>query len=292
LELSIIIVNYNTFSLTCACVHSLYRHINDVDFEIILVDNASRDVNPREFLAAFPDIKLVVNDKNLGFAGGNNSGLPFATGDFVLLLNSDTELLEPGIKKCIDYLKENEKVGALSCKLLFPSGQVQHCANDFPSIRNELVELFRLNKLFASAFDLNGFYFNHLTLKKVDWVWGTFFLMPHSLLDIFPNRKLPDDFFMYYEDAQWCYLIRKAGYEIFYFPDYEVLHHLSASSSESAIARLKMEAVIKNERQFLLKEKSKTYLNLLYLLRALKYFSLRRSEFRSLAVTYLKNLFR
>ena len=114
MDVSIIIINYNTFSLTCKCIESLYKYNNGFSYEIILVDNASSECDAKIFSEKFPNINLVISEKNLGFAGGNNLGIKHATGNFILLLNSDTELIENSIFSCINYMKENKKIGVLS----------------------------------------------------------------------------------------------------------------------------------------------------------------------------------
>ena len=89
---SVIIINYNTFQLTCDCISSVLKHTKMVSYEIVLVDNASTERNPALFLEKFPSIKLVKSEKNLGFAGGNNLGINIATGDYFFLINNDTEI--------------------------------------------------------------------------------------------------------------------------------------------------------------------------------------------------------
>ena len=146
MNVSIIIINYNTFELTCACIQSVLDKTLDINFELILVDNASVECDPGLFSQKFPSIKLIRSGTNLGFAGGNNLGIKVAKGEYILLLNSDTVLKNNAIKISCDRLKSSPGIGVLSCKLLYPDERVQPVAGRFPSLRRELRNLLRLNK--------------------------------------------------------------------------------------------------------------------------------------------------
>jgi GT2 family glycosyltransferase len=288
-ELSIIIINYNTFALTCSCIESVIRFTQGIDYELILVDNASVECSPDLFLAKFPAIRLIKSPSNVGFAKGNNLGIAQAQGEYILLLNSDTELLDNAIFSSLQKIKNNPKIGVLSTKLIFSDGRVQTCANRFPTLRLELIELFRLHKLLTAKAKANlmlGFYFDQQTEKVVDWVWGTFFLTRRKIIQLFPQQKLPDDFFMYFEDVEWCYSIQKMGYQILYFPEVAVVHHLSASVASENKSWAKLTKIAQNEWVFWQKKRGKLYANCLYFLRGLKYFSLRTSHFRALGRFY------
>ncbi|MDW8297075.1 MAG: glycosyltransferase family 2 protein [Raineya sp.] len=285
--LSVIIINYNTFSLTCKCIESIIKHTQKVSYEIILIDNASTECNPNKFLEIFPQIKLVKSSENLGFAKGNNLGLQYAQGNFILLLNSDVELIENSIAICLEKIKVNAQIGVVSPQLIYPNGTIQHSANKFPSLTYEIIEILRLHKIFGKKM-LLGFYFNHDEEIFVDWVWGAFFLIRKEVIQQMPQQKLPDDFFMYFEDVQWAYLIKKLGYKILFTPATKVIHHLSASSQDPHKELSKLEKSLQNETQFWLKEKGWIYTKLLYLLRAIKYISLRKKQFREIAKVYWK----
>lgn len=282
-ELSIIIVNYNTFNFTKKCIESIFKFSPKVSFEIVLVDNGSKDENPDKFLELFPDVKLVKSKENLGFAKGNNLGIVRSAGDYLLLLNSDTEFKMEGLEKCIEFLKGNSEIGVLSCKVEFPDGRIQHVANRFPSIKYELLELFRLQKVNRSGTWLLGSFFDHQSKVEVDWVWGTFFLIKKDVIVNFENKILPAPYFMYFEDVLWCYYIRGLGYKVFYYPEYKIVHHLSKSSSFDTDNWKKITVIAENENHFLKQERSFLYIKALYLLRALKFFSISIPNSLSLA---------
>ena len=247
MDISIIIINYNTFELTSKCIESLYKYNDSFSYEIILVDNASSECDTNLFLDKFPDINLVISEINLGFAGGNNLGIKQASGDYILLLNSDTELIENSILLCLNYMKNNKKIGVLSPKLIFPNGQHQAVAQRFPSMKYQLIELFRLQKLLPKKIAgklLLGAFFDHNENAKVDWVWGAFFMFKKDLLSQLPNKKLNDDYFMYWEDVQWCYDFVQLGYKNYYLATTKVVHKMGGSAGK------KNELMLMNEQYF------------------------------------------
>ncbi|MGD1842047.1 MAG: glycosyltransferase [Thermonemataceae bacterium] len=232
-------------------------------------------------------MQLIKSDTNVGFAKGNNLGIAKAQGDYVLLLNSDTKLTENSIRICLDKLLTQEKIAVTAPQLIYPNGQYQPIANRFPSIRYELTETFRLHKLLGAK-SLMGFYFNHQQETYTDWVWGAFFLIKREVIRQLPNQKLPDDFFMYFEDVQWCYQIKKLGYQILFTPSTSVIHYGSASTPNTENTFQRIKKILPNETSFFLQEKGWLYTKLLYLSRAFKYLTLRKKHFVDLSKFYFK----
>ena len=236
--ISIIILNYNTFDLTCQCIESIYKETKKVDFEIIIVDNASTVDDPDKFLELFPKIKLVKNTENRGFAGGCNDGIKVAKGDTILLLNSDTKLLNDAISITYDFLNTHPNVGIVTCRLENEDGSPQNNCYHFPSISKTLIELLRLQKFFPKSNfkkTLYGYFFDYDNIAYPDYIWGAFFMFPKKLLDIFPNQLLPETFWMYFEDMEWCWLARQAGYEIAFVPNGKVLHYGGKNHNPKAL---------------------------------------------------------
>ena len=210
-KVSIIIINYNTFDLTCKCIESIYAKTIGLNYEIILVDNNSTDTNPENFLTLFPNIILVKSNKNIGFAKGNNLGIKKAKGETILLLNSDIVLINNAIKICYDRLHKEDDLAVISSALFNRDNSYQKQCNRQENIIVALFELFRIHKLLPKkrkAKILQGSYFDHKTPMYTDKVWGAFFMIKKEIINSFPNRKLHDDFFMYGEDVQWSYYIR------------------------------------------------------------------------------------
>jgi GT2 family glycosyltransferase len=204
-EVSIVIINYNTFHLTMDCIQSIYSIATGLHYEIILVDNNSSDFDVLNFKTRFPQAKLIQSPTNVGFAKGTNLGISVANGEYILLLNSDT-LLKNDVPKILhSFLVLHPRVAAVSGRLEYPDGKVQHNCQRFPSIKYQLFELLRLQKLLPKKWGgriLFGSFFDYESVAYPDWIWGTCFMFRKKLLDELPNSKLADDFFMYGEDTK------------------------------------------------------------------------------------------
>lgn len=229
-------------------MQSVFDKTKGIEFEVIVVDNASSIGEPETFLKNFPSIKLVKSPVNLGFAGGNNLGMQYAIGEKLLLLNSDTMLLNNAVKLCSDFLDDTPKAGVVSAQLQYPDGRIQSVSQRFPSVKYALVELFRFQKLLSKKRRgelLLGAFFDHQTTVRVDWVWGAFFMFRREILNLLPNEQLDQDFFMYAEDMKWCFDIKKLGYGVYYYPLAKVIHFMGGSSGK------KNELMEKNNQIFL-----------------------------------------
>lgn len=247
MKVSIVIINYNTYDLTRKCLESIYQHVKGVSYEVILVDNASSECDPVVFRDAFPDLKLIRSEINLGFAKGNNLGIQHASGEYVLLLNSDTELIEDSVSLSLSYAEKLNDLGALSCKLIHPDGRHQSVAQRFPSVRYSLFELFRINKMLPQkkvGRILLGAFFKHDENVAADWVWGAFFLFKRDSLKLLEKGHLNDAYFMYFEDMQWCLDFKRIGLNNYYFAETSVIHKMGGSAAE------KSELLKKNEALF------------------------------------------
>lgn len=234
---SIIIVNYDTYGITCDCIRSIYRFCTHNCFEVVVVDNASPTDNPDLFLKEFPEITLVKNKENGGFAKGNNLGIAAAKGDIILLLNSDTYVKEDSIGIAANYLAAHDDIGALSVRLTYPDGKLQHTARRFRSVRNELLDLCRpILKLLPYKKRANlmlNQYFHGDYNTYADWVSGAFMMFRKDILQKMPEKKLDERFFMYGEDQLWCYQFAQLGYKNFYLADTTVIHIHNASTAPS-----------------------------------------------------------
>ena len=255
MQLSIIIINYNTYSLTSKCIASIHQKLKDVEYEIVLIDNASVECDPQLFIQQFPDIKLIISETNTGFAGGNNLGIMHATGDYLLLLNSDTELINNAPKICLDHLLENKDTGIATCQLIYPDGTIQFNCRRFRTILWELLEVVPVYKLLPkskSAALMLHRYFDHQSFANCDWVWGTFMLFPKRIIQELPDKKLPEDFFMYCEDVLWCWEFKQLGYEVHFLPQAKVMHVHKGSANKDKLKKVRLTS-IKNHAKFMKK---------------------------------------
>ena len=261
--ISIIIINFNTFELTSKCIRSVINHTLSLPFEIILVDNASKECAPEKFKEIFPSIILVKSEINSGFSKGNNLGIQQSKGDVILLLNSDTELTEDSISICYNELLKQENVAAITCKLLDADNSVQHNCQSFPSAIKIIFEKIRIHKFCSKQFKsdyLQGFYWDYNKAGFPDWIWGTFFMFKKSVLQKLPDGKLNDQFFMYIEDIKWCFDFKKIELKMFYTPETAIIHYSGGSGGK------KNEMLLKNFQRLLdanYNILSKTIINLL-----------------------------
>lgn len=223
-------------------------HTQKVSYEIILLDNASTEKDPLEFKQRFPSVRLIQSKTNLGFAAGNNEAIKNAKGEVILLINSDTELLEDSVSICYDSLLNDNKTGVLTCRLVYPNGITQHNCQSFPSLSKFVFEKLRLHKIVGQHLRskiLQGFFWDHEKPGKPDWVWGTFFMFRTTLLQKLPEKKLNEHYFMYVEDMKWCYDIRQSGYEVCYIPSTKIVHHSGGSAGNTN------ELVLLNQKHFI-----------------------------------------
>lgn len=255
MQLSIIIINYNTFALTCKCIQSVYDKVTGLEYEIILVDNASVECDPQLFKEKFPGINLVVSETNTGFTGGNNLGVAHAKGAYLLLLNSDTEMINNAPKICVDHLLQHKDVGMVTCQLQYPDGRLQYNCRRFRTISWELLEIFPFYKLLPKARRealMLHHYFDHKSQMDCDWVWGTFMLFPAAIIPQLPKKKLSDDFFMYCEDTLWCWEFGQLGYKIHFLPEAKVMHVHKGSANKEKLVQIRLTG-IKNHAKFMKK---------------------------------------
>jgi GT2 family glycosyltransferase len=295
MQVSVIIVNYNTQQLTSCCIRSVIDKTKTVSYEIIVVDNGSTSCDPEAFIEEFPSVTLIKSPINKGFAGGNNLGIQQAKGEYILLLNSDTELINDAIDIAIKRIKKDSDIGALSGQLRYPDGRVQPVIGRFPSITNECYELFRLTKFESKshkALRLQVDLWDYTVSTETDWVWGAFFLFPKKILQQFPGQQLQEDFFMYYEDVLWCYFIKKKlGLKIMYDSDPLILHHLSGSSLQANLKETFVKKSLPNQYVFIKKQHGFLYCKLYFFIKGLHLLSLRKKEEVKMAKIYFSFVF-
>lgn len=252
LDLSVIIVNYNTKRLLDDCLCSLARGNSPPGgMEIIVVDNASTDGSQAMVTERHPSVRLISNETNRGYSAANNAGMGVARGEYLLFLNSDTKISPEALVRPIDFLRSNPETGAITVHLVYPDGRRDPDNHrGFPTPWNALCHFSGLSRMFPRNPKLNGYYQSYEDFDRihpVDVIAGSFMMMPASLC-----RELEgwdETYFFYGEDIDLCYRIGQAGYQIIYFPEVEVLHYKGASSGlrkeSAAIARPPKETRVK-----------------------------------------------
>lgn len=236
IKLSIIIVNYNTYHLTKQTIESIINKPIPFTYEIILVDNASSDGSIQELKEDFKSrkdfIHIIENTANLGFGKANNIGMEQSSGAYILLLNSDTVVVEECLEKCMDYIERNQGVGALGCKIVLGDGSLDHaCKRGFPTPKASLYYFLKLDRKNPMKYGLyDALHLGEDEMGEVDALMGAFMLMPRKVLD--EVGLFDEDYFMYGEDIDLCYRIKEAGYKVVYYPEGHIIHYKGGSSKK------------------------------------------------------------
>lgn len=252
LDLSVIVVNYNNLRVLRDCLPSLIPTLRGIQAEILLSDNGSSDDSLAWLRESFPQIKILENGANLGFAEANNRAFAHARGRHVLLLNPDTVLKGDALGPMLSFLDNNDQVGAVGCMLLNPDGSRAISARTFPSLLSYWLQFSGLawrypRSRFCGRFQMT--YWDGGSARKVDWVCGAALMIKRELL----NRLggLDPLFFLTYDEIDFCHRIKDAGYEVWYTPQSAIVHLDRQSEPQSnprPEARIKYLTVERNSR--------------------------------------------
>lgn len=233
MDVSIIIVNWNTRDVLRDCLESVYRQTKGISFEVIVVDNASSDGSVEMVKAEYPQVALIENKDNHGFAAANNQGMMIARGKYILLLNSDTIVLDRAIQKTITFADQNPEAAVVGCRVLNSDMSLQPTCFMFPSVLNMVLSASFLYKIFPR----NRFFGRELmtwwdksTPRQVDVIAGCFMLVRKEAID--QVGMMDEDFFMYAEETDWCHRFKRAGWKNLFTSEAEIIHFGGASSGK------------------------------------------------------------
>ena len=236
MDVSIVIVSYNGRELLRHSLRSIYTHTQEVDFEVIVVDNASQDETPEMVLAEFPQVTLVRRSSNDGFARGVNQGIGLASGEAFFILNPDTELTSNLLPPMLAYQREHPTIGILAPKLLDADGSIQLSCRAFPGLNTALFNRYSLltrllpGNRFSKRYLMTDF--DHDAIADVDWASAACWLLPR-----FAHEKigpLDEGYFWSIEDVDYCRRAHRAGLRVVYFPEVSVRHHIGVSAATLA----------------------------------------------------------
>lgn len=225
MQLSIIIVSWNVKDLLLKCLHSIYQHTQGIDFEIIVVDNDSKDNTVLIVAQNFPQVHLVISNQNLGFAKANNMGLEHAQGKYVLFMNPDMELVENSFSKLIHLMEQDEKLALSTCQLIYPDHSRQNNIKNNPGFCDQFLILLKLHHLFKPKC-LQRYLakdFDYTKQQDVKQIMGAFTFCNGEVI-----RKLggwDSNFWLWWEDLDLCKRVQNAGYKIIYTPNTKIVHH-------------------------------------------------------------------
>lgn len=242
MNLSIIILSHNVSKLLKKALESVYETYEEKDTQIIVVDNASTDDSVEMVKRNFPKVNLVISKLNTGYSAGNNLAKKITTGDAVLFLNPDTEVKNKTIKKCLEVLSSDPKLGAITCKVMLPNGRIDYsCHRGLPSVWNTFCYWTKLSKLFPRSQIFAGYEATYLDTNEshyIDCVSGTFLMIKRKVLD-----KLgwwDEDYWWNGDDIEFCYRIKKSGYKIWYESSVTMIHYKGSSSGLQSTSKSKV----------------------------------------------------
>jgi GT2 family glycosyltransferase len=229
-EVSIIIISFNTREMTLQCLASVYTGLANVDADVWVVDNASADDSVAAIRAAYPQVRIITNEKNLGFGAANNQGMTKAAGESFLLLNSDA-FPEPGaIRALVDYLKAHPKAGVVGPRLLNRDGSLQQSCFRFPSPGRVWMENLWISAMFSKHEKLGDYrHWQHDQERQVDFVIAACMLVRREVFEKLGG--FDERFFMYSEESDWLRRITDAGWQVMFTPAARVTHLGGASGA-------------------------------------------------------------
>ena len=233
IDLTVIIVSFNTAHLLRSCLQSVYEQTPTLSFEILISDNASTDESITMLEADFPEVKVTVNETNVGFAQANNRLIPHAKGRNLVLLNPDTVIRDQALERMVRYLDLHHEVGAIAPRLVLPNGDYQGGDAGFdPSPKSLFVFAFMLHSFFPG---LRGLWLTKQDYQvhelQVDWLSGACLMIRNEVVKTVGT--LSDAYFMYAEDIEWCYRIRQAGWKILLLNSVQIVHHHGAATKQT-----------------------------------------------------------
>lgn len=277
-QLSIVIVNYNTYELTLQCIRSIYDRIPDAsDLEIVLVDNGSDEEPSDSFENVFPQVKYIKSRINVGFAKGNNLGISYTSRPYILLLNSDTIIVDPRtFDACISKVKEYNDQVILTTRLLTERGEPQVAYGFLPSLAYELIFTTFVYKLLPKKKRedlLINFVPADNRIIKSGYITATFYLFSRHLLEELPRKKFYDDLFLYGEELFWARDAIQCGFKMYYFADISIVHLVGRSlrkHSDYSVDKRRTYQV-EGEYKYLRRYNSPATVVLIYVLRFMRF---------------------
>ncbi|AZB11728.1 glycosyltransferase family 2 protein [Chryseobacterium sp. G0162] len=233
MKLSIIIVNYNVTQLLRNCLWSIQKYVKEVEYEVIVIDNASTDSSWRDLISEFPEVQFIASEMNGGFSKANNQAIHYAKGEYILLLNPDTEFEGFYMKNLLDFSDSQPNFGCLGIRMHDAEG------NFLPESKRSVPDMFNsFEKLFTNFKKNNSksYYRNDLeedAVAEIEVMTGAFLLVKKEVYEKIGG--LDEAYFMYGEDIDLCYTLIRNGYKNYYYGQASLLHHKGESTIKNDI---------------------------------------------------------
>ncbi len=226
MDVSIIIVAWNVRKLLYDCLESVFEQTQGIEFEVIYVDNASEDGSVEMVRKEFPEVQIIENEENKGFIKANNQAIEIAEARYILLLNSDTIILDNAIAKTMKFADENPDAALVGCKVLYPDGRLQTNCFMYPSAMNMFLSATYLSKLFSC----NRFFgretmewWDYSDVREIEANTGCYSLVRREAID--QVGVMDERYFVYGDDADWCCRFTKAGWKVMFTPEPQIIHY-------------------------------------------------------------------
>ena len=234
-NLSCIIVNYYNSAPLKNCLESVYRTLRKISFEVIIVDNSQNDPGMAPLIESYPQVRVIQNATNVGFAKANNQAALSAQGKTLLFLNPDTVLADQAIEEMVAHLESDPDIGALGPKVLNTDGSLQYSCRRFPTLMTGFFNRYSLLSWWLPDNPYTVQYlmkdFNHDENREVDWLSGCCLMVPYTIFE--KVGGFDEHYFLFNEDVDLCRTINKGGKRVIYFPEATVIHQVSTSNSKT-----------------------------------------------------------
>ena len=244
MDVSIIIVNYNNFDLLTTCLESLKKQTLNLSYEVIVVDNNSTEGYVEEHLKNCPNVILIKNEKNLGYASANNIGAKTASGKYLLILNNDVVFIENAIQKVFQFAEQQKEEVIIGCKLLNEDMSLQVSVSTFPSIWNIFTESLFMYKIFPKSRFFNKYYLNYNDIQKiieVDVVKGAFLFCSRKTFN--ELKGFDERFYFYSEETDYCYRFKQKAGKVIYYPETSLIHLGGATTDKNLWFKYKNQTI-------------------------------------------------
>jgi GT2 family glycosyltransferase len=237
MDVSIVIVSWNTRDILRGCLESIFEQNKEVSIEVFVVDNHSHDRSADMVRTDFPCVKVIANERNRGFAAANNQGIRLSTGRYILLLNPDTIILDDAISRCVRYADQHPDVGVVGCQVLEAENRISNTGFSFPSPLNVFLALSGLSRAFPRS-RLFGrpelSWWERDSERDVDVVTGMFMLVRSQA--VAQVGLMDESYFVYSEEADWCYRFARAGWRRVFTPCARIVHLDGGRKSTSQVS--------------------------------------------------------
>lgn len=236
MDLSIIIVSWNVRDLLRQCLSSIFNNQGGLKVEIFVVDNASVDGTVAMMQQEFPEIRLIANKKNRGFAAANNQAIKQARGKYILLLNPDTEIMPETLSSAINFLTFQPRVAVVGGRILNSDFSIQPSVRNWPTFWPIFLMLLKLPKIFPNLKSVNHYLarnFDYHQPQSAPQIMGAFMMIRREIIDLI--GLFDERFFIWFEEVDFCRRVWQAGYQVYYWPKAKIIHYGGQSFAQQKI---------------------------------------------------------